>query len=108
MLSEHHDTASGLKMDGVASTSLIQNKHTESEIALQEELHDLEKDSMEKKLLNQKRIEQLKQVSLVSFVHSDFALISCLISTSELLYQQKHQLDLMEMENHYKKKVRGE
>ncbi|XP_027133800.1 dynein regulatory complex subunit 4-like [Larimichthys crocea] len=79
MLSEHHDTASGLKMDGVASTSLIQNKHTESEIALQEELHDLEKDSMEKKLLNQKRIEQLKQ---------------------------KHQLDLMEMENHYKKKVR--
>ncbi|TKS78925.1 Growth arrest-specific protein 8 [Collichthys lucidus] len=79
MLSEHHDTASGLKEDGVASTSLIQNKHTESEIALQEELNDLEKDSMEKKLLNQKGIELLKQ---------------------------KHQQELMDMENHYKNILR--
>lgn len=77
VLSEHHDTISGLKMDGVASTSLIQNQHAQSELGLQGERHGLQADFREKKLHNENCIKELKLVSLVSF-------FSCFIAAAPL------------------------
>lgn len=81
VLSEQHDTISGLKMDGVASTSLIQNRHTQSELGLQREMHGLQADFGEKKLHNENCIKELKLVSLLSF-------ISCYIAAGEHLYHR--------------------
>lgn len=78
VLAEHHGAISVLKTDGIASTSLIQNQHTESEVALQGEKHGLQADLREKKLHNENCIKELKLVSLV-FIFKTF---SCFISTA--------------------------
>ncbi|XP_070711656.1 dynein regulatory complex subunit 4-like [Pempheris klunzingeri] len=79
VLSEHHDTTSGLKMDGVASTSLIQNQHAESELGLRRERHGLQADLREKRLHNQNCIKELKL---------------------------KHQVELMELASGYDRRIR--
>lgn len=114
VLSEHHDTASGLKMDGVASISLIQSRHTESELGLRGEAHGLQADLREKKLHNKNCVKELKLVSLVPLSF----LVTCFISVCEPLYctsdlspldsQQKHQVELMELANGYDRRIRGE
>ncbi|KAK9540771.1 hypothetical protein VZT92_003201 [Zoarces viviparus] len=68
VLSEHHDTVSGLKVDAVTSTALLQNQHTQSELGLQRDLHDLQADFREKKLHNgnlNKELELKHQVELM-------------------------------------------
>lgn len=62
VLSEHHNTVSELKMDGVATSSLIQNKHTESELRLRKDTHGLQADLREKQLQNENCIKELKLV----------------------------------------------
>ncbi|XP_044045323.1 dynein regulatory complex subunit 4-like [Siniperca chuatsi] len=79
VLSEHHGTISGLKTDAVASTSLIQNRHTESELGLQREMHGLQADFREKKVRNETCIKELKL---------------------------KHQVELMELANDYDRRIR--
>ncbi|XP_045905252.1 dynein regulatory complex subunit 4-like [Micropterus dolomieu] len=80
VLAEHHGAISVLKTDGIASTSLIQNQHTESEVALQGEKHGLQADLREKKLHNENCIKELKL---------------------------KHQVELMELANSYDRRIRG-
>ncbi|XP_076584695.1 dynein regulatory complex subunit 4-like [Chaetodon auriga] len=79
VLSEHHNTTSGLKMDGVASTSLIQDEHMESELGLQREKLGLQADLREKKHHNEDCIKVLKL---------------------------KHQVELMELANDYERRIR--
>ncbi|KAM8772135.1 dynein regulatory complex subunit 4-like [Acanthopagrus schlegelii] len=79
VLSEHHNVSSEMKMDGVASTTLIQNQHTVSELGLQRETHGLQADLQEKKLHNETYIKELKL---------------------------KHQVELMEMANSYDQRIR--
>ncbi|KAM9363808.1 dynein regulatory complex subunit 4-like [Symphorus nematophorus] len=79
VLSEHHNTTYGLKMDGVAATSLIQNQNTESELRLQRETHGLQADLREKKLQNENCTQVLKL---------------------------KHQVELMELANDYDRRIR--
>lgn len=67
VLSEHHNVSSEMKMDGVASTTLIQNQHTVSELGLQREARGLQADLREKKLHNETYIKELKLVRLVLF-----------------------------------------
>ncbi len=63
VLAEHHNTISGMKMDGVASTSLLQNEHTASELGLQRETQDLQADLSEQRIHNETCIKELKLVS---------------------------------------------
>ncbi|XP_059196833.1 dynein regulatory complex subunit 4-like [Centropristis striata] len=79
VLSEQHDTVSGLKTDGVASTALLQQQHTESELGLRGEVHGLQADCREKKIHNENRIKELKL---------------------------KHQVELMELTNEYDRRIR--
>ncbi|KAM8878134.1 dynein regulatory complex subunit 4 isoform 2-T2 [Spinachia spinachia] len=79
VLSEHHDTLSGLKADGVASAGLVEKQHTQSEIGLHGDLHALQADSREKKLHNENFIKEL---------------------------QLKHQVELMELVNNCEKRIR--
>ncbi|XP_075935570.1 dynein regulatory complex subunit 4-like [Anarhichas minor] len=78
-LSEYHDTVSGLKVDAIASTTLVQNQHTQSELALQRELESLRAEFREKK------------------IHKEFG-------TMEL--KLKHQAELMQLENNTAKRIR--
>ncbi|XP_053274015.1 dynein regulatory complex subunit 4 [Pleuronectes platessa] len=77
VLSEQHNTISELKMDTAASASLIQNQHTESELALRSET--MQADAREKALRNKKFIEELKL---------------------------KHQVELLEMTDNYDRRNR--
>nr|XP_046232312.1 dynein regulatory complex subunit 4-like isoform X1 [Scatophagus argus] len=79
VLSEHHNITSGLKMDGVASTSLIQDQHLEAELSLQRKKHGLQADFREKQLHNENCVKELKL---------------------------KHQVELMELANGYDKRLR--
>ncbi|XP_074485992.1 dynein regulatory complex subunit 4-like [Sebastes fasciatus] len=79
VLSEQHNTISGLKMDGVASTSLMQNQHTQSELGLRREVHGLQSDFRERKLHNENFIKELKL---------------------------KHQVEFMELTNNYDRRIR--
>ncbi|XP_068582653.1 dynein regulatory complex subunit 4-like [Cebidichthys violaceus] len=79
VLSEHHGTVSGLKVDAVASTALVQNQNTQSELGLQRELHGLQADFREKKLHNENIIKELKL---------------------------KHQVELMELAKNRDKRIR--
>ncbi|XP_060941119.1 dynein regulatory complex subunit 4-like [Limanda limanda] len=58
VLSEHHNTISGLKLATAASASLTQNQHAESELAVRSET--MQADAREKTLRNKKFIEELK------------------------------------------------
>ncbi|XP_037327963.2 dynein regulatory complex subunit 4-like [Pungitius pungitius] len=72
VLSEHHDTLSGLKADGVASTGLVEKQHTQSEVGLHRDLHALQADSREKRLHNENFIKELQlkhQVELMELVN---------------------------------------
>lgn len=78
VLSEHHNTTSGLKMDSVAASSLIQNQRAEAELGLRREVHGLQADFREKQRHNQNCMEELKLVSLGD------SSVSCFLSTAEL------------------------
>lgn len=80
-LAEHHNTISEMKMDGVTSTSQIQDQHTETELSLLKEKQDLQADLRELNLCRDAYMKELQLVSLVFFLHFCF----CFISTSELL-----------------------
>ncbi|XP_071361667.1 dynein regulatory complex subunit 4 isoform X2 [Trachinotus anak] len=79
VLFEHHDAISELKIDGVASTSLIQNQHSQSELELRKDTHGLQEDLREKRLQNQSCTKELKL---------------------------KHQVELMELTNDYDRRIR--
>ncbi|XP_040891362.1 dynein regulatory complex subunit 4 isoform X2 [Toxotes jaculatrix] len=79
VLSEQHNTISELKMDGVASTSLVQNQHTQSELRLRKDVHGLQADCREKRLQNETCIKELKLT---------------------------HQVELMELTNDYDRRIR--
>ncbi|XP_070780285.1 dynein regulatory complex subunit 4-like [Enoplosus armatus] len=78
VLSEHHSLIAELKMDGIASTSLIQNQNTASELGLRRKLHRQQGDFREKKLNNADFIKEL---------------------------QLKHQLELMKLANDYERRI---
>ncbi|XP_026179652.1 dynein regulatory complex subunit 4-like [Mastacembelus armatus] len=79
VLSEHHNTITELKMDGTASSSLIQNQHTESELGLRRDVHGLREDFRERRLQNQNCIKELRL---------------------------QHQVELMELTNEYDRTIR--
>ncbi|XP_068566651.1 dynein regulatory complex subunit 4-like isoform X2 [Cebidichthys violaceus] len=79
VLSEHHNTVSGLKVDAVASTTPVQSQLTQSELGLQRELEGLQAEFREKKLHNENNIMGLKL---------------------------KHRVELMELENNFAKRSR--
>ncbi|XP_028458710.1 dynein regulatory complex subunit 4-like [Perca flavescens] len=79
VLSEHHDNISALKMGAVATTSLIQNQHTVSELGLRREVHGLQADFRHNQAHNQSCIQDLKL---------------------------KHQVELMELANDYDRRIR--
>ncbi|XP_031732469.1 dynein regulatory complex subunit 4-like isoform X2 [Anarrhichthys ocellatus] len=90
VLSEHHGTISGLKVDAVASTTLVQNQHTQSELGLQRELHGLQADFREKKLHNENIIKELKlkhQVELMELANNR----DKIIRDMEVKYHEKMQ-----------------
>jgi len=62
VLSEQHNTVSQLKMEGVSSSSLVQNQHTESELALRRDVQGLQADRREKKLHNESCVKELELV----------------------------------------------
>ncbi|XP_031711775.1 dynein regulatory complex subunit 4-like [Anarrhichthys ocellatus] len=65
VLSEHDVTISGLKVDAIASTTLVQTKHTQSELTLQRELEGLRAEFREKKINKEFGIMQLKLAELI-------------------------------------------
>ncbi|XP_033985570.1 dynein regulatory complex subunit 4-like [Trematomus bernacchii] len=79
VLSEQHNTVSGLKIDGVSSSGLIRLQNAEKELGLRRETHGLQGDFGEKKLHNENCIKELKL---------------------------KHQVELMEMTNTFDKRFR--
>ncbi|KAM6935748.1 dynein regulatory complex subunit 4-like [Lycodopsis pacificus] len=110
VLSEHHSTISGLKVDAIASTMLVQNQHTQSELRLQRDLHDLQADFREKKLHNENN-KELKLVSWLHFYILVLAFVSSFLFTADLSpcdSPQKHQVELMELANNRDKIIRGE
>lgn len=82
VLSEQHNTTSGLKMDGVAASSLIQNQQTEAELGLRREVHGLQADFREEERHNLNCIKELKLVGLGSGLH--LAVVSCFLPTTDL------------------------
>uniref|UniRef100_A0A665TFP9 Dynein regulatory complex subunit 4 n=2 Tax=Echeneis naucrates TaxID=173247 RepID=A0A665TFP9_ECHNA len=71
-LSEQHNAVSELKVDSVASTSLVQNQNTRSELGLQRTVQGLEADLREKRLQNEACIKELKlkqQVELMELTN---------------------------------------
>ncbi|XP_054460841.1 dynein regulatory complex subunit 4-like [Anoplopoma fimbria] len=79
VLSEHHGTISGMKVDGVALNTLVQNQHAESDLGLRKELRCQQEDFREKKRYNENGLKELKL---------------------------KHQVELMELVNNCDKKIR--
>ncbi|XP_033945969.1 dynein regulatory complex subunit 4-like [Pseudochaenichthys georgianus] len=79
VLSEQHNTVSGLKIDGVSSSGLIRLQNAEKELGLRRETHGLQGDFWEKKLHNENCIKELKL---------------------------KHQVELMELTNTFDKRFR--
>ncbi|XP_010785910.1 growth arrest-specific protein 8-like, partial [Notothenia coriiceps] len=79
VLSEQHNTVSGLKIDGVSSSGLIRLQNAEKELGLRTETHGLQGDFREKKLHNENCIKELKL---------------------------KHQVELMELTNTFDKRFR--
>ncbi|XP_041640429.1 dynein regulatory complex subunit 4-like isoform X2 [Cheilinus undulatus] len=60
VLSEQHNAVSGIKMDNVTATSLIQNQNTETELKLQGDVHSLQANYREKMLHQHNCIKELK------------------------------------------------
>ncbi|KAM6943971.1 dynein regulatory complex subunit 4-like [Lycodopsis pacificus] len=90
VLSEHHGTISGLKVDAVASTMLVQNQHTQSELGLQRDLHDLQADFREKKFHSENNKNELKlkhQVELMELANN----CDKIIRDMEMKYHEKMQ-----------------
>ncbi|KAM6942380.1 dynein regulatory complex subunit 4-like [Lycodopsis pacificus] len=89
VLSEHHGIISGLKVDAVASTMLVQNQHTQSELRLQRDLHDLQADFREKKLHNEndKELKLKHQVELMELANNR----DKIIRDMEMKYHEKMQ-----------------
>lgn len=108
VLSEHHNTTSGLKMDGTAASSLIQNQRAEAELGLRGEAHGLQGDFREKERHNQNCIKELKLVSLQVDAWQLFAGFFLLQSCPPSGSQQKHQVELMELANSCDRRIRGE
>ncbi|XP_069578141.1 dynein regulatory complex subunit 4-like [Brachyistius frenatus] len=79
VLSEHHTAVSELKMDAIVSSSLVQNRHTESELVLRRDEQHLQADFRDKKLRSQNCIQELKL---------------------------KHQVELMELTKDYDRRTR--
>lgn len=111
VLSEHHNTVSELKMDEVAASSLIQNKHTETELGLRKNAHGLQADLREKQLQNENCIKELKLVRRHQFqkYNNNFYFNKCDGDSEECsACLQKHQVELMELTNEYDRRIRGE
>nr|XP_020474592.1 growth arrest-specific protein 8-like [Monopterus albus] len=79
VLSEHHNTISELKIDSAASSALIQNQYTESELRFRRDVHGMQEDFREKRRQNENCMKELKL---------------------------KHQVELMELVNEYDRRVR--
>ncbi|XP_008276572.1 growth arrest-specific protein 8-like [Stegastes partitus] len=79
VLSEHHNTTTEQKLEGVASSSLVQNRHREAELGLRRDVHGLQAELREKKLHSENSIKELKL---------------------------KHQVELMELNNEYDRRIR--
>uniref|UniRef100_A0A3B5AW78 Dynein regulatory complex subunit 4 n=1 Tax=Stegastes partitus TaxID=144197 RepID=A0A3B5AW78_9TELE len=60
VLSEHHNTTTEQKLEGVASSSLVQNRHREAELGLRRDVHGLQAELREKKLHSENSIKELK------------------------------------------------
>ncbi|XP_068607547.1 dynein regulatory complex subunit 4-like [Brachionichthys hirsutus] len=60
VMCEQHGVTHGLKIDAVASASLVQDQHREAELGLQQEQHSLQATLREKKLHNHRFIQLLK------------------------------------------------
>lgn len=62
VLSEHHNTISELKIDSAASSALIQNQYTESELRFRRDVHGMQEDFREKRRQNENCMKELKLV----------------------------------------------
>ncbi|KAM6987382.1 dynein regulatory complex subunit 4-like [Tautogolabrus adspersus] len=72
VMSEQHSTVSGLKMDAVTATSLIQNQNTETELGLRGEVHSLQASYRKKMFHDENCIKELKlkqQVELMELTN---------------------------------------
>ncbi|XP_023117768.2 dynein regulatory complex subunit 4-like isoform X1 [Amphiprion ocellaris] len=79
VLSEHHNTTTEQKLEGVTSSSLVQNRHREAEFVLRRDVQGLQAELREKKLHGENSIKELKL---------------------------KHQVVLMELTNQYDRRIR--
>ena len=77
VLSEQHNTVSGLKIDGVSSSGLIRLQNAEKELGLRRETHGLQGDFGEKKLHNENCIKELKLVRLGTCLQLCFVYYYC-------------------------------
>ncbi|XP_074552347.1 dynein regulatory complex subunit 4 [Halichoeres trimaculatus] len=115
VMSEQHNTQSELKIDDVASSSLLQHQHTESELALRGEVHSLQEDFRKKMFENAKRIKEMKlkhQVELMELTKDNEMKIREQAEKdqrqlqSELEAQKKkHQAEILRMEDGYRSLV---
>ncbi|XP_042371027.1 dynein regulatory complex subunit 4-like, partial [Plectropomus leopardus] len=72
VLFEHDNTAFEQKMDGLASTSLIQNQHAQAELGLRRDARGLQANFRDKKLENENLIKELNlkhQVELIELIN---------------------------------------
>ncbi|XP_068178039.1 dynein regulatory complex subunit 4-like isoform X1 [Antennarius striatus] len=71
VLSEHHHLTSGMKMDGGASASLVQDRHRGAELSLHQERHRLQAELREKKLHSHRWMEALKLEQQLELMDQD-------------------------------------
>lgn len=79
VLNESHSSASVLKIDAVAINSVIQNEHSEVELGMWKEVHDMKADYRQKKVYNTNCLKELKlknQVEVMELSNSYCKIIS--------------------------------
>lgn len=96
VLNESHSQQSVVKIGGATINSVVQNEHTEVEIGMWKEIHDLKADRRQKKIYNQNCLKELKLKNKVEVM--DLSNTYCkIIREIEAKYQKNMQL-LMDTE----------
>lgn len=107
VLSEHHNTMTEMKMDGVAAASLVQSRNTQAEFQLRMEVHNLQSNRREKEQHSQNFFRELQLVRAASASGSEahFLFVTPASSSGS---PQKHQVELMEVASSYDRRIKGE
>lgn len=96
VLNESQSQQSAVKIDAVTINSVVQNQHTEVELGMWKEIHDLKADYRQKKIYNQNCLKELKLKNKVEVMELSNTYCK-IIREIEAKYQKNMQL-LMDTE----------